>query len=308
MENNSWFAAVVFVFIIYSFLQLRFQIKLLQDPSYRVFQKLSLLSFWDFSKHLFSIWLANHALILLYSLLITYVGLKVGAWEKVSFVGLSLILIAYASLYFSYKTLQKFYPEKRVHRSRIILIKPYFLWFPFHLKDKKPLLFITVKATSLFFLSGFFYSYFSGGYDARWLAFGLLICSYFNYPLWLEKVEFGELQLYIFRNSPIPYFKKISQEFLIAIILIFPEILLLLYQGRLMRSNIEQFSLIGFWIGLNLGIYALCIFTKEKPKPSYFYFGFFAVFLAILFGINPIFLSLIFLLFYSYSIRSPYQL
>jgi hypothetical protein len=167
---------------------------------------------------------------------------------------------------------------------------------------------LAVKAISLFFLSGFFYSYYSGGYDVRWLAFGLLVCTYTHYPIWLEKVEFGEEQLYPFRNVPFPYAKKIGQEFLITLILIFPEILLLFYQGKSMENKIDQFSLIFLWLGMNLGIYALSIFTKEKIKANYFYFGFFIVFLAILFGVNPILISLIFLLLYSYSIRSSYQL
>jgi len=195
MQSQTWFFVIIFSFIFYSFLQLRFQIKLLQIPSYHIFQKLSFLSFSNFARRFFSVWLSNHGLILLYSLLLTYVGLKAGAWEKVAFNWFSLFLMSYASMFFSYKTVQKFYPEKRIHRSWTRITKPYFLWFPFHLKENRPLLFLTVKATSLFLLSGFFYSYFSGGYDTRWLAFGLLVCTYVNYPIWVEKVEFGEEQL-----------------------------------------------------------------------------------------------------------------
>jgi len=73
-----------------------------------------------------------------------------------------------------------------------------------------------------------------------------------------------------------------------------------------MESKIEQFSLIGFWLGLNLGIYALGIYVKNNVNLAFFCF--FLVFLSIIFRVDPVFLSIVFLLFYSYSIRSSYQL
>ncbi|WP_296703918.1 hypothetical protein, partial [Algoriphagus sp.] len=263
MKTPTWFGLLIFSFIFYTFLQLRFQIKLIQDPKYLIFQKLSFLSFSKFSKDFISVWLVNHTLILLYSLIISFVGLKIGNWEKVVSLWISLFISGFASLYFSYKTLQKYYPEKHFYRSQIIHIKPYFLWFSFHLKENRPLLLLAVKTTSLFVLSGFFYSYFSGGYDSRWLAFGLLVSSYFHYPIWLEKVEFGEYQLNIFKNLPRTFIKKFAQEFFAIMVIAIPELLLLFYQGGGIKSKIDHFSLIFFWTTLNLGIYAMCLLNKE---------------------------------------------
>ena len=161
MQFNSWFAMLISSFILYSFLHFRFQIKLLQDPSYRVFQKLSFLPFSKFSKDFISIWLANHTLILLYSLMISYVGIKNGAWDKVVFLWISILILNLVTLQLTYKKLHRYYPEKRIHQTRIIRIKPYFLWFSFHLKENRALLLLSVKVISLFLLNGFFYSYFS---------------------------------------------------------------------------------------------------------------------------------------------------
>lgn len=307
MENPKWFAAVIFIFITYSFLQLRFQIKLLQDPSYGVFQKLSFLSFSNFLRRFFNVWLFNHALILLYSLLMTYVGLKVGAWEKVSFAWFSLFLIAYASMYFSYKTLHNFYPEKRINRSRIITTKPYFLWFLYHLKENRPLLLILIKAFSLLLLSAFFYSYYSGGYDSRWLAFGLLISCFVHYPIWLEKWEFGENKLYLFRNLPLEFRDKISLELLIFLTLTIPESALILFQGRGIENKIELIYLLIFWLGLNPGIFALCHLVQVKQQYNLLYLAFFVIFLMVLFGINPALLALVFLIPFGYTIFSPFR-
>ncbi len=308
LQTSSWFATLIFCFIAYSFLQLRFQIKLLQSPEYRVFQKLSFLSYWDFLKHFFSIWLANHAMIFLYFVLLTFVGLKIGAWEKVFAAWFSLLFLGFGSNYFSYQTLQKFYPEMRIHRNRITFLKPYFSWFLAHLKENRPLLILTVKATSLFILSGFFYSYYSGGYDARWLAFGLLVSAYLHYPLWMEKVDFGERQLSIFRNLPLAFKDKFIRELQTLMSLIIPELLLILYQGRGIQNKTEQVSLLCFWIGIHLGIYSMCMYSKNKLNPNFAFFGFFLVFLSLLFGVNPIFLSGLFLLLFSYLISSSYQL
>ncbi|MEN2281439.1 hypothetical protein AAGF08_04810 [Algoriphagus sp. SE2] len=307
MQIQSWFGMLIFSFILYSFLHLRFQIKLLQDPSYWIFQKLSFLPFSKFSKDFISIWFTNHTLILLYSLIISYVGIKNGAWDKVVFLWISILILTLVTLYSTYKTLHRYYPEKRIHQTRIIRIKPYFLWFSFHLKENRPLLLLAVKITSLILLNGFFYSYFSGGYDMRWLAFGLLISSYFHYPIWQEKVEFSEYQLYVFKNLPRTFRTKLFQEFSTMTVLVLPELLLLFYQGRGITSIGNQFSLSFFWVTLQLGIYGLCIFDKKKINLNIPFIAFLLVFLSILFGVELLFLSIIFLIFYTRSIYSPYQ-
>lgn len=308
LENNHWFLGIMLAFVIYSIFQFRFQRKLLLNHKYQIFQKLSFLPFSAFSKHFLPVWASNHALLILYSILLSVVCFQIHSWPKLILVWGILAISLILSVFYTYQTLKGFYPEKLISRTRLIKVKPFFLWFPTHLKENRPLLLLGIKAFCLFLMSGFFYSYFLGGYDSRWLAFGLLVCAFINYPILLEKLEFTENQLYYFRNLPLSYAKKILREFLIFMILISPEILLLIYQGSALENRMDQFNLISFWMGLNFGLYALILFVKENPNPTLFIISFFSLFLAIIFGINLLLLAIGLFLIFGISIRSPYQI
>ncbi|MBB6324703.1 hypothetical protein FHS59_000318 [Algoriphagus iocasae] len=308
LEKNTWFLALLLSFLIYEILQARHIKKLSQDPRYRQFQKLSFLSFFDFARHFAPVWLANQGLILLYSLLLFYVGIPAGAWIQLSLLVLFLILSLWASLYYNYLIFSKFIPETRISSNRIFKKKPFSFWFLFHLKENRPLLLLLIKALSLFLLSGFFYSYFSGGYDSRWLAFGLLISCFAHYPIWLEKWEFGEKKLYLFRSLPLKFGHKFRLEFIVFTILTLPESILILYQGRGIESKFDLFCLLVFWFGLNPGLFALCHWVQINNKFSILYLAFFGCFLAVIFGINPAILSLLMLTSFGISISSPFRI
>ncbi|WP_153231833.1 hypothetical protein [Algoriphagus machipongonensis] len=157
-------------------------------------------------------------------------------------------------------------------------------------------------------MSGFFYSFFAGKYDARWLAFGLLISCFIHYPIWLEKWEFGERKLYFFRNLPLRFMQKIRLELLTILMLTLPEIILILFHGRAIESNSSLIYLIFFWLGLHPGMNALCHLAQVKQQYNLLYFAFFGVFLAIIFGFNLAILALVFLISFGYSIHSPLRI
>ncbi|MBN3582793.1 hypothetical protein JYB64_10395 [Algoriphagus aestuarii] len=308
LQNDKWFLALLFTFLTYQVFQTFYIKRLIHDPRYRSFQKLSFLGFGDFIRFFTPVWLANQGLILLYTLLLCYVGIPLQAWWQVSTLLLFLTISFGISLYFNFLNFREFHPEIRLSKNRIFTNKPYLLWFIFHLKENRPLLLLLIKALSLFLLSGFFYSYYSGGYDYRWLAFGLLVASFAQYPIWLERWEFGEGKLYYFRNLPMNFGYKFGREFLVFLILMLPELTLILYQGSGMDHKRELGYLLVFWIGLNPGIFALCNWVQIHQKFSAVYLSFFLGFLAIIFGFNLAILSVLMISAAGFTFHSPYKI
>lgn len=307
LEKPNWFISFLGLFLGYSIVQFRFQARLLQRPKYWIFSKLAFLSFPSYSKKLFPVWLTNHLFPLLYVILILYKGVLLGAWLHVSILVSFVSILSISYLFLSYFEVKKFkqkyeFSSKRINRNRSIVF-----WFYFHLKEQKPLLLILSKLLSIFILNGFFYTYQSGSYDQRWLLFGLLIIAFLHFPLWLEKAEFSAQKLSIFNNLPLTFGFKLKREYGTTLLLSFPEILLIFYQGRASFGLVNGFVLSILWLGLNLGIISLSSLRSHNPRfqllPIWCFFG---AFFAIIYGIPALALASVPLIFYLFQLKSPF--
>jgi len=135
-------------------------------------------------------------------------------------------------------------------------------------------------------LNGFIFSYQSGGYDLRWIAFGLLSAAFLHYPIWLEKVRFEKwgidlvfefASLYPSKNWPA------ASQFLGFCF--YPNLswLLLNFPG------FHSLQLILLLLGVNLGLYGLVIFQYQdidwtKVIISSFFLAFILIFSVSRFG------------------------
>ncbi|WP_339706108.1 hypothetical protein [Algoriphagus aquimarinus] len=308
LQNSTGFYAILLIFLAYTFAQKRFQIRLLNDKHYRIFHQLGFFTWPQLARNFLPVWLANHALILVYSVLLTYVGIGVHAGGKLGVLWLFLIGIFLADISILYFKLKKPFPESTRVRPAIFKNLSFEFWFLMHLRENRTLLILAVKTISIFLLNGFFYFYFGGGYDLRWLEFGLLCAAYVHFPLWLEKDSFESEQLSYFRNMPIPYPRKVWQHSVPILFILFPELTLLVYKYGAIENLSELFFLLILVLSLNMGLYGLIKLRDNQERVlKSSYLAFFFLFLLVIFGVHPAIISVICVLPFLISIRSGYS-
>ncbi|MBK6267286.1 hypothetical protein JKA74_19750 [Marivirga sp. S37H4] len=280
---------VIFLFILYSLLHIRFNIQLLHQNNYLVFHQMALFPPVVFYKTQLYSWLANYQLILIYTAFLSIQSILLGLWAVIILLWLTMVALYIISTGFIFHQLKKTYPDPKA-RFAGTWVKSfqlhYHFWFPVHLIHKRPLLLLGAKSLSLLMLNLFFSSYYSGGYDLRWLQFGIICASFINYFHWEEKSNFENKQLSYFRNMPMSIGEKAFGHFLAFIQVLIPELLFLLYQLTTVSNTIGGFTLLLLLVALNAGLYGLIHSTKNKNNLTRNSFiAFFSLFFIVLFGI-----------------------
>lgn len=309
VENNFAYLGLVGFVLIFSLFQIRFQLLLMNDSRYLIFHLLAFLDKKKFILVYLGIWTKTHALLLCYSFFFTYVSFNLGRIEKAFLLVLLLFGVFVLDFMLLYFKVQKPIPERTISKSILFPKIPFSIWFLKQLSKNRPFLLLGVKLVSLLLLSGFLISYQSGGYDWRWVAFGLLNSSFLHYPVWLEKVRFEQEELGWFLGLPRNLLAKILANFISLGILLIPEILLILLRYSFLDNPLESTHLALFFVGTNLGLYGLVIRQAEQIDWVKVIIGsFFLVFLLILFSLPIYFISLLGLSIFIFTIHHPYRI
>lgn len=309
MSARTGIAGILLAFTLFAFFQIRFQVYLLRDPRYRIFQNLAQLSSSSFLKFHLGVWLQNYFALWVYSILLSFVGLNQGNFLKVLFIWIGLlVLFALGALIIRQKVKSPI-PELKIRRSRLFPVLPYTFWYLAHLKSDRPLLLLGIKAISILILNGFLYSFGSGSYDLRWVQFGILCAAFIHIPIWLDKVEFEQDQLTYFRNLPRTVTRKISVHLSNAFLILLPEALLIGLKFGWYSLRIDQVVLICAWFALNLGLFGLIQWKRSQNDWSRIaVVSFFVLFVLTIYNFPlGILAAILFLVFYK-AISSPYHL
>ncbi|WP_339756088.1 hypothetical protein [Algoriphagus aquimarinus] len=308
LQNSAGFYAILLIFLGYTLAQKRFQIRLLNDKHYRIFHQLGFFTWPQLARNFLPVWLANHALILAYSVLLTYVGIGIHAGGKLGILWFFLIGIFLADITVLYFKLKKPFPESTRVRPAIFKKLKFEFWFLMHLRENRTLLILGVKVISILLLNGFFYFFTSGEFDLRWLEFGILCTAYVHFPIWLEKDGLESQQLSYFRNMPLSYSRKLWQHAVPILLILFPELTLLVFKFGILENLPDLFFLLILLIAMNMGIYGLIKWRNEQEKALKLeYLVFFFLFLLVIFGIHPLIISAVCLIPFLVSVRSRYS-
>lgn len=305
----SAFVIVPVSFGIYSFLQLRFQLEQLKLPNYLVFHQLGLWPKVVLAKFWIGIWMANHFIFLVYLIFLSYFGVEKNAWHLLFFLWTSVFIALVVSWLRIYKSLRTTIPEKKWNNPFRHIRFPRFTWLSLHLRQERPLLVLGTKIFSLFLLSGFFTSYSSGTYDIRWLQFGTLAVVFLHFPILLEKIDFESEKLVLLRNLPLRISQKVSNHFWSLTLVLFPELLFLIWNGPKFLGPLEMAELVFLLLSLTLGLMSQISLSKEKDFPLQYLSGsFFLFFLCILFGISGWGIGILSIGIFFIGIRDAFEL
>ncbi|KEO72483.1 hypothetical protein [Anditalea andensis] len=311
LEHPLAFLTLLFMFLIYGWVQFRFHIHLIKHGAYQVFHQMALFKSSDFSSYQLVIWVYNHLLLIIYVIFLSFLSVKIGYWFQPVLLWVTLSGMASAHRIFLYYALARPLPDHGSNLLKKFTRKSYSIssvyWLIMHLKENRLWLLLACKLMVLILLKMFYYSYSTGAYDARWIHFSVLCAAFINLPIWLEKKEFERSPLKIFLNLPRPIFIKAGVHLVSTLLIIAPEIMYVIFQYPYL-SNIQQLlSILLLSLSLNLGIIALINFTKEASHLSRnVTIKFFTLFLLIIFGFPVIFVSLMAIVIFIFSIRSPY--
>lgn len=270
---------------LYGWIHLRIQLELVRKNEYHVFHQLGLFSPTDFKRFWSQILLLNFSPFLGYFLFLSYF-----AWEqKAHFLGISLWMLSFAVIFFNFiiiqKTLQQPLKETIIHRPSVRWTFPRFTWIILSIRNHRPILFLLTKAFSLLLLNGFFFSFQSGDYDIRWLQFGVLIVSYVQLPLILEKSDRELTHQSWTLGLPLTLDSKLGYQLGSLALLVFPELLFLIW-NRLISSSFEHLLLAILLLSLSCVLQVLVYRKRESSSfPNMAAAMFFGLFLAIIFSL-----------------------
>lgn len=308
LQSNTGFYIVLLIFLAFAVAQQRFQFRLLNDPHYRVFHQLGFMSWRQLTRNILPSWLANHALILVYTILLSYVAIGMNAGGKLLMLWIFIAGIFAIDIVLTYSKLKKPFPDFIRIRSNFLKNLRFEYWFLIYLKEKKTLLILGVKLVSIILLNGFFYTFSTGGYDLRWLEFGILCASFTHFPIWLEKHAFESGQLSYFHSMPLRFGWKLRQHSTTISLILFPELLLLIYKSGIQDELASLIFLLLLFLTMNMGIYGLIKLRNglsESIQSAYLVF--FILFLAVIFGIHPLLISAFCLISFLLAVRSRYS-
>ncbi len=309
LQSQLGFMLLLLAFGVYAFFQIRFQLTLLTEPGYRVFHLLAFFHPLKFCFILAPSWVANHLLLVIYSLFFTYIGIVNHSWSQPIILWVVLFALFTVQLLLIYKRLQHPYPDRIAHPRKLIGRLVFGLWFAAHLKENRPVLFLACKILSLTLLNAFLFSFHAGGYDIRWVQFGFLAASFINYPIWLEKEVFEKEKLPTLLNMPRIWPIKLRHHGLSMLLIILPELIFLIFHFRTLSGYLQLVELVFLWFSLQLGIYVQLVLTAKSPNTIRYGLGlFFLFFLSILFSVPPLFLAFICIAAFVITIQSPYRI
>jgi hypothetical protein len=258
---------------------------LVRKNEYLIFHQLGLFSTLDFRRFWSQILLLNFSPFLGYFLFLSYF-----AWEqKALFLGMLLWLLSFGVIFFNFiliqKTLHQPLKETIIHRPSVRWTFPRFTWIILSIRNHRPILFLLTKAFSLLLLNGFFFSFQSGDYDIRWLQFGVLIVTYVQLPLILEKSDRELTHQSWTLGLPLSLDSKLGYQLGSLAMLVFPELLFLVWKG-LISSNFENLLLAILLLSFSCALQVLVYRKRESSSFSNLAAAmFFGLFLAIIFNL-----------------------
>lgn len=271
--------------LLFGWIHLRIQVELVRKNEYLIFHQLGLFSTLDFRRFWSQILLLNFSPFLGYFLFLSYF-----AWEqKALFLGMLLWLLSFGVIFFNFiliqKTLHQPLKETIIHRPSVRWTFPRFTWIILSIRNHRPILFLLTKAFSLLLLNGFFFSFQSGDYDIRWLQFGVLIVTYVQLPLILEKSDRELTHQSWTLGLPLSLDSKLGYQLGSLAMLVFPELLFLVWKG-LISSNFENLLLAILLLSFSCALQVLVYRKRESSSFSNLAAAmFFGLFLAIIFNL-----------------------
>lgn len=309
LENDKFFLGVLGAFLIFGIFQERYQLNLMNESRYRIFHSLAFFSVPKLLKIQLSIWTKTHALLLIYAVFLSYIGLRSQILLKPILLWFFVLGVFSLDFILFYFKLRRPFPDRVISKSVLFPRIPFGFWFLKHLATNRPILIIAVKLVSLILLNGFFFSYESGGYDLRWIAFGLLCAAFIHFPVWMEKVRFDAEELSYFLNLPRSFFLKIRQHLTSLILFILPELILIGIKFKTQDFGLIALNLSFFFVSINLGLLGLIVFQSQHIDWTKAIMGaFFLLFLVILFSIPFYLIAVPSLAAFILAIKSPYQI
>ena len=285
IKNPVAFCFIPVLLLFYSLIHLRIQQELLRRNNYLVFHQLGLFP----KKELRLFW--NRIILVNFSPFLTYfLFLSYFIWEKKAFdLGIILWMSTLILMGFTYRKIRQtlHYPLKEafVTRPAVRWAFPRFTWILLSLRQHRPILVLLTKATGLLLLNGFFYSFQSGGYDWRWLQFGILCVSYVQLPLIFEKTEKEITQQSWMLALPLTWKNKLGYQMGSLTLLAIPELFFLGWKGVLLTAPenlVLAILLVAFISALQLLVY------RKKESSSFNNLAaamFFGLFLAVIFNV-----------------------
>lgn len=271
--------------LLFGWIHLRIQVELVRKNEYLIFHQLGLFSTLDFRRFWSQILLLNFSPFLGNFLFLSYF-----AWEqKALFLGMLLWLLSFGVIFFNFiliqKTLHQPLKETIIHRPSVRWTFPRFTWIILSIRNHRPILFLLTKAFSLLLLNGFFFSFQSGDYDIRWLQFGVLIVTYVQLPLILEKSDRELTHQSWTLGLPLSLDSKLGYQLGSLAMLVFPELLFLVWKG-LISSNFENLLLAILLLSFSCALQVLVYRKRESSSfPNLASAMFFGLFLAIIFNL-----------------------
>jgi hypothetical protein len=285
IKNPVAFCFILVLLLIYSVIQLRIQQELLRRNNYLVFHQLGLFPKKELRLFWSRIILVNFSPILTYFLFLSYF-----IWEKKAFdLGITLWMSTLILLGFTYRKIRQtlHYPMKEafVTRPAVRWAFPRFTWILLSLRQDRPLLVLLTKATGLLLLNGFFYSFQSGGYDSRWLQFGILCVAYVQLPLIFEKTEKEITQQSWMLALPLTWKNKLGYQMGSLTLLAIPELFFLGWKG--VPSANPGNLVLAILLLVFISYLQLLVYRKKESSsfPNLVSGIFFALFIAIIFSV-----------------------
>lgn len=284
-KNPVAFGIVPVLLLFYSLIHLRIQLELLRRTDYLVFHQLGLFPKKELRLFWSQIIFSNYSPILTYFLFLSYF-----AWEqKAIHLGFYLWMSTFIFLGFTFwkirKTLLHPLKEALVTRPSVRWAFPRFTWILLSLRQHRPILVLLSKAGGLLLLNGFFYSFQTGGYDLRWLQFGILCVAYIQLPLVIEKTEKEIEQQSWTLALPLTWKGKLSYQMGSLILLIIPELFFLVWKG-VISTSFEKMVL-GILLLTFISALHLLVYRKKESSsfPNFATAMFFGLFIAIIFNV-----------------------
>jgi hypothetical protein len=237
--------------------------------------------------------------VIAYALFILYYQILLGQLLNLIIIIVYLQLTIYIPALLYVKLLKKPYSESGHNRvQRFInkgMVKPYYLWFLFHLGVNKPGMVFLSKLLSLGIIMAFYLYYGTGEYDWRVLGLGTLFGFSGNLGLVFQYHQFEHQSLMHFRNIPIPVTMRMVFSATALFLLLVPELLLAF------RFFPDDQPIMVYLILMLFG-YSLCLMLLQIPLLKmweqeslikFHFFGFLTLFIYILYGFSLVPLALL---------------
>ncbi len=231
MSRPSLLIFASFAWLLHVLKSLQFIHFTLKEPEYAFLQDFTLLPSWQQLYEITVCMVLTNAPFLIYGLAMILLGLQLGhSLAALIVLGIFIILLIPATFLFRYRLFH-------FHTLTGITFQKYFInlpegrnfFFLRHLLNSKPLLLISSKIYSAFFIIGGAKLFFTDAYDFRLLCLCLFLSGIGLFPLGQEIVNFQSVKLSFERNFPVSVEKIFSQRLAGATILLIPELILIGY-------------------------------------------------------------------------------